>query len=190
MRGCWRRPLGSKRFSQNRRNRERTVNMGMNGKDELRIERVPAPTDDVRALIGELDRTLAAEYSPEQQHGLPLDAIFQPHVRFFLARRNGAAVGCGGIAFFEDFAEVKRMYVRESQRGTGVAKALLSRLEFEAKQNGTELLRLETGDAQHAAMRLYEHAGFHLCEPFGDYSSMTPQAIATSVFYEKRLAPG
>jgi hypothetical protein len=37
---------------------------------------------------------------------LDIDAIFQPHIRFFLARLGGEAVGCGGVAFFRDFAEV------------------------------------------------------------------------------------
>ena len=53
-----------------------------------------------------------------------LDAIFQPHVRFFVARLDGEAVGCGGVALFEGFAEVKRMYVREAARGRGVARVI------------------------------------------------------------------
>src|SRR5882724_10222131 len=33
--------------------------------DEITVELVPAPTDDVRALVGELDRVLSVEYTPE-----------------------------------------------------------------------------------------------------------------------------
>jgi len=33
--------------------------------DEITVELVPAATDDMRALIGELDRILSAEYTPE-----------------------------------------------------------------------------------------------------------------------------
>ena len=94
----------------------------MDSVKEITVEPVPEVTDEVRVLIGELDRILAAEYPPEQRHGLSLDEIFNPGVRFFLARSNGAAVGCGGVAFFADFAEVKRMYVREAARGRGVAR--------------------------------------------------------------------
>lgn len=144
-------------------------------------------TDEVRDLIDQLDRTLAREYSPEQRHGLKLDAIFQPHVRFFVARLDGVAAGCGGVALFGTFAEVKRMYVRGSARGRGIAQALLSRIELETKNSGLDLLRLETGDRQLAAVRFYERAGFRPCEAFGEYASMTPQAIATSLFFEKRL---
>src|SRR6478609_2369851 len=101
----------------------------MSGGDRVRIELAPNATDEVRLLIGELETVLAAEYPPEQRHGLSLDAIFQPHVRFFVARLKGVAVGCGGVALFPDYAEVKRMYVRGSARGQGVADAILARLE-------------------------------------------------------------
>lgn len=151
------------------------------------IEPVPAPTDEVRQLIAELNETLSAEYPPEQRHGLALDAIFQPHIRFFVARLNGEAVGCGGVALFDDFAEVKRMYVREAVRGRGVAQALLHQLEAATRAAGISALRLETGDRQHAAMRLYERAGFRRCPAFGDYLAKPPQAIAASIFYERQL---
>src|SRR6266702_5819434 len=158
----------------------------MGQSDDVQIGIVLTATDDVRLLIGELEAVLAAEYPPEQRHGLALDAIFQPHVRFFLARRHGAAVGCGGVALFPEDAEVKRMYVRDSARGQGVADAILARIEAEVRGAGLSVLRLETGDRQVAAMRLYARAGFRECPTFGAYASMPPQAIATSVFFEKR----
>ncbi|WP_291685821.1 GNAT family N-acetyltransferase [Bradyrhizobium sp.] len=154
----------------------------------LRIERITTATDDVRLLIGELDQVLAAEYLPEQRHGLALEALFQPQVRFFLARLNGAAIGCGGMALFDDFAEVKRMYVREAARGRGVAQALLTRIEMETRVARFVVLRLETGERQTAALRFYARAGFQPCAAFGDYATMPPEAIATSIFMEKRLA--
>jgi putative acetyltransferase len=159
----------------------------MGDRDELQIEAVLTATDDVRVLIGELEAVLAAEYPPEQRHGLSLDAIFQPHVRFFVARLHRVAAGCGGVALFSDFAEVKRMYVRESARGQGTADAILARIEAEVRAAGLSVLRLETGVRQVAAMRFYARAGFRECPAFGAYVSMPPQSIATSVFFEKRL---
>ncbi len=155
---------------------------------DLTIIRSTAPTDAVRALIGELDAVLSAEYPPEQRHGLALEAIFTPHMRFFVARLNGVPVGCGGVALFADFAEVKRMYVRNIARGKGVAQAILERLEAEARAGGVPMLRLETGTVQHAAMRLYERAGFTVCGAFGDYLAKPAPSLTTSVFYEKSLA--
>ena len=157
--------------------------------NRITIELAPVATEEVRALISELDLILAAEYQPEQRHGLPLDAIFNPEIRLFLARLDGAPVGCAGVALFADFAEVKRMYVREAVRGRGVAQALLARIESEALKAGLVLLRLETGDRQAAALRFYRRAGFERRAPFGAYAAMAPHAIATSLFLEKRLPP-
>ncbi len=159
----------------------------MNKSNVVRIEAAPTATEEVRSLVGELDTILSAEYPPEQRHGLPLDAIFQPHIRFFLARLRGAAVGCGGVAIFSDFAEVKRMYVREVARGQGVADAILAHIEEEVCDAGLSLLRLETGERQVAAVRFYARAGFRRCPAFGAYALMAPQSIATRVFFEKRI---
>jgi putative acetyltransferase len=153
----------------------------------IAIERAHGATQDVRALVHELEQELSAHYAPEQRHGLALDALFQPHIRFFVASSNGAAVGCGGVALFTDFAEVKRMYVRPSARGTQAASALLARIASEARDGGLAILRLETGDQQLAAMRFYERSGFRRCPAFGTYADMPTAAIATSVFFEKRL---
>jgi putative acetyltransferase len=157
--------------------------------DKITIELVSTATGDVRGLIRELDQELAQEYTSEQRHGLTLEAIFQPHVRFFQARLNEEPVGCGGVALFADFAEVKRMFVRSTVRGRGVAKELLTRIETEARNAGLAVLRLETGSRQAAALRLYERAGFRTCKAFGMYAAMPPEAIATSVFMEKLLRP-
>src|SRR5512146_1474184 len=108
----------------------------------ITIELAAAPTDEVRTLVAELEAELAAEYPPEQRHGLALDAIFRPHVRFFVARLDGAPVGCGGVALFDDFAEVKRMYVRPDARGHSVAAQLLERLVAETRAAGLARLRL------------------------------------------------
>jgi putative acetyltransferase len=155
---------------------------------DLLIERTTTPSDDVRSLIAELEDSLAAEYPPEQRHGLALDAIFQPHIQFFVARLDGAAVGCAGVALFADLAEVKRMYVRPAARGRGIAEALLARIETVTRDAGLARLCLETGDRQLAAIRVYSRAGFARCGAFGAYATMPPAGIATSVFFEKYLA--
>ena len=79
------------------------------------------------------------------------------------------------------------MYVRNAARRQGVAAALLARLEDEARNAGLSWLRLETGEHQIAAMQLYARGGFRRCAAVGDYALMTPQSIATSVFFEKRI---
>ena len=154
---------------------------------EITIERLSAATPDARKLVEELDRVLGALYDPEQRHGLSIEQVFQPTVRFFVARLGKDAVGCGAAALLGGYAEVKRMYTREAARGRGVGKALLARIEQEARDAGKRLLRLETGTYQAAAIGLYEGCGFTACGPFGHYAELPPHRIATSLFYEKRL---
>jgi putative acetyltransferase len=96
-------------------------------------------------------------------------------------------VACGGVAFYDGYAELKRMYSRPSVRGRGVAKALLRRLEAEARAAGATLLRIETGVYQQEALRFYEGAGFRRCGAFGPYADMPPRAIELSLFYEKEM---
>lgn len=153
----------------------------------LVLERVEAPTDDARALIAELDAELSGPYAPDQRHGLSLARVFQPGIAFFVARLDGGPVGCGGVAVAGGSAEVKRMYVRPRARGRGVAAALLARLEDEARGRGATRLALETGDAQLAAIRFYERAGFTRCAAFGEYATMPPRAVERSVFFEKAI---
>lgn len=153
----------------------------------LSIERVTVPTPDARMLIAELESEIGSAYAPEQRHGLNLERIFCPDVSFFLAHLEGNAVGCGGIAFVDGAAEVKRLYVRPEARGRGIARAILAQLEQEARARGTKLLVLETGDAQHAAIRLYERAGFSHRAAFGVYAKMPEAAIRRSVFFEKGI---
>jgi len=154
---------------------------------DIAIERLSGPTQDARELIDELDAVLGGLYEAEQRHGLSIEQVFQPNVGFFMAYIHEAAVGCGAVALFDDFAEVKRMYTREAARGRGVGKALLARLEQEARAAGKPLLRLETGTLQTSALALYEGSGFRACGVFGHYAELEPHRIAASLFYEKRL---
>jgi putative acetyltransferase len=153
----------------------------------IAIEHVSVPTAEARELLAELDRILGAAYEPDQRHALSIAQLFQPEVRFFMARLDGEAAGSGGVALYGGYAEVKRMYAREQARGRGVGKALLARIEAEAHNAGKPVLRLETGVHQAAAIGLYERWGFRPRGPFGPYAELPPHRIATSVFYEKPL---
>jgi len=148
----------------------------------ITVERAVEATHEVRDLIEELNEVLGAAYEAHQRHGLSIEQLFEPHVRFFIARLDGLAVGCGGVAVFDDYAEVKRMYTRPMARGRGVAKALLRRIEDEARGAGILVLRLETGTRQHKAIGLYQRMGFRPRGPFGAYAAMPARNIETSLF--------
>lgn len=143
----------------------------------LTVTLTSARNDAVRLLVAELEDALSAAYPPENRHGLPLEAIFQPHVRFFVATLDGNSAGCGGVALFDGFAEVKRMYIRPAARGQGVARAILASIEAETREANLPVLRLETGDKQTDALRLYRRYGFIDC------------LSATTPFYRPTLSP-
>jgi putative acetyltransferase len=108
-------------------------------------------------------------------------------VRFFQARLENLAVGCGGVALFDDYAEVKRMYTGQRHAVGGVGKALLRRIEDEARGANKSVLCLETGTYQHEAVGLYERMGFRPRGPFGPYAAMPACNIETCLFFEKAL---
>lgn len=138
---------------------------------------------DAVELIGELEADLSARYPPESRHGYSVEKLLRERVFFFVARIEGKAAGCGGVQIFgADYAELKRMYVRPQFRGMGLGKLMLEHLASHARQSGVDLLRLETGIHQAAAIRLYEAHGFQRRPPFGPYRD-----DPLSLYYEKRI---
>jgi putative acetyltransferase len=84
----------------------------------------------------------------------------------------GTAIGCGGFRDLVDeqpTVEVKRMYVRPEYRGRKIGQLILRDLETRARERGATRVRLETGNRQPEAVRLYEGAGYRQIPNFGDY---------------------
>jgi putative acetyltransferase len=149
----------------------------------MRIALERADQSDIVALIDALDAYQKPMYPPESHHGIDLAALRQPNVLFAVARDDaGTALACGAIVVEPEFGELKRMFVQPSQRGRGIARALLAFLEAEAAARGCVRLTLETGNLQHEAIALYRRAGYVECEPFGAY-----QPDPHSVFMHKQV---
>ena len=153
----------------------------------ITIEQMVGAKLEVRDLIRELNDVLGAAYEAHQRHGLSIEQLFESNVLFLVARLDHLAVGCGGVAMFDDYAEVKSMYTRPAARGRRVAKALLHKIEDEARLAGKSVLRLETGTYQQEAIGLYERMGFRPRGPFGPYAAMLARNVETSLFFEKVL---
>jgi len=103
-------------------------------------------------------------------------------VRFFVARLDGEAVGCGALRIDVGYGELKRMYVTPAARGHRIGRRILDRIEAEARAEGLTCLRLETGIHQPEALALYRSAGYAERDAFGAYA---PDPL--SVFMEKIL---
>lgn len=138
---------------------------------------------DVIALIDELDAYQKPLYPAESHHGIDIAALCRPNVLFAVARDEaGTALACGAIVLEPGHGELKRMFTRPAQRGRGLARALLQRLEAEASMRGCTRFVLETGILQPEAIALYERLGYRRRGPFGDYVE-----DPNSLFMEKAL---
>jgi putative acetyltransferase len=147
----------------------------------------PEPFDsaDVAALAVAQQRELHAIYG-EADIGPTREApMFEPPDGVFLVLRDddGRAVGCGGIARYDETrGEVKRMYVLPELRGRGLGRRLLVELEAQACALGYASVVLETGDLQPEALGLYASAGYERIPCWPPYDSRE-----LSLCFEKRL---
>jgi putative acetyltransferase len=134
-------------------------------------------------LLAELDDELHKHpYPAESRHAFSVEQLLREQVAFFVVRYDNQPAGCGGVKIFNDYGEVKRMYVRRSLRGLGLGKAILAHLADHTRAQGIQILRLETGCYQSEAIRLYERFGFSRRPPFGEY-----REDPLSVYFEKTL---
>ena len=139
--------------------------------------------DEVAQLVADLDALMHALYPAESNHLLDLAALSGPDMRFFVARRDGRALGCGALRVDPaGWGEVKRMFVRPETRGAGIGRRILARVEEQARAERLTHLRLETGIRNPEAVALYRAAGFTERDAFGEYG---PDPL--SVFMEKTL---
>lgn len=146
------------------------------------VEPVAARDAEVLPLLDALTAELATGgYTPEETFGYSVEQLEASQVHLVGARVGGRLVGVAGIEEQErGMAELKRFFVAPAHRGTGVADALLTALLAHAVAAGVRLVRLETGDEQHAAMGFYRRHGFVSVPRFGPY-----EASETSVCMER-----
>ena len=92
-------------------------------------------------------------------------------------------VGCGAIKEFSaDTMEVKRMFVPISERGKGIASAVLENLEDWCRELGYKKCVLETGKQQPEAIKLYLKNDYVITPNYGQYAGKE-----NSVCFEKAL---
>jgi len=121
-------------------------------------------TDELRALLGELDAELFARYPEAVAGGVKLaapDLFVPPDGAFVVAREQARPLGCGALLRLSgNLVEVKRMFVRAEARGQGVARRVLAALEDLGRAWGASTIRLETGCRQPEAIALYRSCGY------------------------------
>jgi len=138
-----------------------------------------------QALLAALNAELLDRYDGFDGSGGPqVAADFEsPNGAFVVGWDGEEPVACGGVLRYDETtAEIRRMYVAPSARGRGLSRGVLAALEDEARELGYDFVRLETGDRQPEAIKLYVSSGF---EPIPRYGPFVDDP--RSVCFEKRL---
>jgi GNAT superfamily N-acetyltransferase len=129
-----------------------------------------AEVDAVRGLFVEYQAELGVDLCfqgfDEELAGLPGDYA-PPGGCLLAARQGGELVACVALRRLDQATcEMKRLYVRPSQRGSGLGRALAEAVIDEGRRIGYERMRLDTLPEMSEAAALYERLGFREIDPY------------------------
>ena len=152
---------------------------------ELRQAASAADVETARLLFLEYEKSigisLCFQSFAEEVATLP-GAYAPPDGRLLLAFVGDDAAGCVALRKFgEGVAEMKRLYVRPAQRGTGLGRKLAEAVLAEARAIGYRALRLDTLATMKEAQVLYVSMGF------ADIPAYNEHPIEGTRFMEKKL---
>jgi putative acetyltransferase len=137
---------------------------------EITIDDLTRP--QVHDLLREHVHNMHQYSPPESVHALDLNALRKPEITFWTAWDGSELLGCGALKELDStHGEVKSMRTAAAHLRKGVARAILTIIDAEARRRGYRRLSLETGSsaAFHPAHKLYESFGFTYCGPFEGY---------------------
>ena len=105
------------------------------------------------------------------------------YCHLLLARVGGEVAGAIGLKDHGDgICEMKRLFVRDAWKGTGLGRRLAERLVDDAKTMGFTAMRLDTLPRLEAAIALYRKMGFE------EIPAYYHNPIEGVVYFEKRLS--
>jgi GNAT superfamily N-acetyltransferase len=133
----------------------------------------------------------------------------EPGLLFFIAFDNSTPVGCVALRLLtphasqpdhvphalppqlssdKTYVEVKRMFIAHSHRGRGLSKTLLAHAEKHAREKlRVDMIVLEVGLRQKAAVALYRSLAYKERAMYGEYVGMEVEAGGDSICMEKSL---
>ena len=130
----------------------------------------------------EAARQIIREYAAQQQVDLCFQGLeaelaelpgeyAEPRGALLIATQNGEAVGCCALRPLDmvDYAnacEMKRLYVKQGLRGTGLGRQLTEAMLDAARRAGYDCVLLDTLDEMESARTLYKDLGFEEIPPY------------------------
>ena len=112
----------------------------------------------------------------------------------FAAEREGRIVGTVQVGIRQmpnqpHRADVKKLLVMESERGRGLARALMTAAEAEAARHGKTLLVLDTATGS-PAEAVYERLGWQRAGVIPDYALYPDGRFCATTLFYKRIGMG
>lgn len=135
---------------------------------QIEIKEISPSDEETKQLFKLLDEHNLSHCPPEVCNLLQPDEMVKIESVLLGIYCNHVLCGMAGLKYFDDYAEVTRMYVKEEFRGHGLASRLLDELKSKARARGLTTLKLETSDKFKLAVGLYLKHGFERCQPFGE----------------------
>lgn len=127
---------------------------------------------EIRQLIIEytdfLGRDLSFQNLEDELNSLA-DKYLPPNGEILVAVEDNEVLGMVAYIKHNDVVcEMKRLYVKPEARGLHLGDILVSEIINHARDNGFEVMLLDTIKPLRAAISLYEKHGFEQCEPYYD----------------------
>lgn len=108
--------------------------------------------------------------SLEKELGNLCETYGPPRGRTLLACVDDEIQGAGAYRRLSaEICEMKRLYVPDRHRGSGIGKQLCMAIMASAKADGYRLMRLDTGRLLTEAVKMYKSLGFRECAPYQSY---------------------
>jgi GNAT superfamily N-acetyltransferase len=122
-----------------------------------------------RAYARALDIDLSHQGFDAELAALP-GAYGPPGGEILLAKRADHVLGCIALKpLAPRVAEIKRLFVREQLRGTGIGKALVAAMVGTARALGYDEIKLDTLPQMQGSIALYRACGFAPVAPYGSH---------------------
>ncbi|MEO8661910.1 MAG: GNAT family N-acetyltransferase [Bryobacteraceae bacterium] len=139
--------------------------------------------ESAKELFREYSLTISAEVCivdfAREVAGLP-GQYGPPDGQLWVALHGHQLAGCVAVRRLEDgVCEMKRLFVRDTARGTGLGRRLVHVAIEWACQAGYREMRLDTLPKMEAAIALYQSMGFRNIPPYG--AKPIPEALHFSL---------
>ena len=121
-------------------------------------------------------------------------AVGEGATLLFAAEREGRIVGTVQVGMRQmpnqpHRADVKKLLVKQSERGRGIARALMAVAEAEAARRGKAVLVLDTATGS-PAETVYERFGWQRAGVIPDYALYPDGRFCATTFFYKRVGEG